>query len=193
MHRPGEWAVMAETSNGRTYLGASEDHCRQVFAAKKLVPRTGRVEVVGAVLLDPAGSAVDSWGVDVPLDSTPPLFESLRHLVEGEWRDCRTCGRLISMGQLVSTSGKCSMCTYNADTMERPCRFDEAEETIPHQGDCAVCVRLRSRLKRASNGQVKKGKHYVPEVGDWLCDDHTLETKQRIARERYSRAEGETK
>lgn len=158
MHQAGRWSVMAETTNGRTFSSGGEEHCRWIMKVHELRPVSGRVEVLGSVLVDPDGQVVEAHGVEVCIDgSRPALFETLRHLGHDEWVDCVECGRVVSMGQMVSTSGRCSSCTYARDPFPRSVTYDEAE-SLPRPGKCMRCGR-------------KNAKRWFAVPKQWVCLD----------------------
>lgn len=168
------WEVRGQSTNGLAVIRGSEGHCRLVHGRWRTLmehPMRYGVGYVGVWLVDPDGEVHDAHGYGV---GEPSVFQTLRHLVWGEWRDCRGCGRLVAEGQLLSDTDRCSRCTYADDPVPRPSVFRERVETVPRPTKCVRC-----------GSGTKKDRRYVPGAG-WHCSDCA---STRDARESARRAE----
>lgn len=165
------WLALRETTNGRLAVEGSEEVARRAYEEHRNVGYVfGQpVLVLGGALVDDHGRVVRAWGRP-PDPAAPPLFEAVRHLPEGVWAKCSNCGGEVSPGQLRGAlTQACRACLEAADPLPRGAWYDQAAY-VPSPTACPKA------------GCRKLGRVYRPELGVWLCPDHSTEEPAGLSR-----------
>lgn len=128
-HRPGmldgaPWVALAQTNYGLLSVPAhvDEDHARDVCRRWRLLSERGQdishggVVACGAVVMDPCGVVVESWGEPPAPDRS--RWRPIRRV--RDWTRCTGCAEVLWPGCLATIAdGLCAFCTA-ADEVDDP-------------------------------------------------------------------------